>query len=148
MTPPGIGGSPQTAAATARARPGLATVIAAGNAKCRWFCGRALTRLTSSRVTAAWSEHSAAPPVVPALPGLAPAGLAVLGGWVALDVVAAWLPQAPTSTAQPAVARTARPGRVRPGRVRPRDPRPGTPMVSSVSRPRRSRGQKSVCPGH
>src|SRR5512135_3773980 len=110
MTPRGMEGSPQTATATARARPGLATVIAAGNAKCRWFCGRALTRLTTSRVTAAWPEHSAAPPPLPVLPGLGvPAGLAALAGWVAPDVVAAWLPQAAISTAEPAAASTGSP---------------------------------------
>src|ERR1019366_10483684 len=103
MTTRGMAGSPQTASATARACAGLGTVIPAGKAKCTWFCGRALTRLTPSRVTAAGSEQSAAllvlpGPAVPVLAGLAVpvlAVLAVLAGWVALDEMAAWLPQAP-----------------------------------------------------
>jgi hypothetical protein len=150
MTMRGMAGSPQTASATARARAGPGTVIPAGKAKCTWFCGRALTRLTTSRVTAAGSEHSAAllelpGSAVPVLAGLAVPvlpGLAVLVGWVALDVVAARLPQAPISIAAPAAARTSSPGRVR----RP-DWVPGTPMVSSVPWAAK-RAEKSLCPGH
>jgi hypothetical protein len=118
-----MAGSPQTASATARAWAELDTVIPAGKAKCRWFWGRALTRLTTSLVTVAGAEHSAALLPVPA--GLLLAGLA---GWVALDVVAAWLPHAAVRRAVPAAARTSCPGRVtRPDRV------PGTPMVFSRS---------------
>src|ERR1039458_8761198 len=130
MTTRGMVGSPQTASATARARAGLDTVVPAGKAKCRWFCGRALTRLTTRRVTASGWAHRTALAAVAVLPGLA--GL-VLAGWVALDVVAAWLPQAATSAVVPAAARTSSPGRVR--RVRRPGWVPGTPMVFSVPWP-------------
>src|SRR5450631_2492997 len=139
-------GSPQTASATARDRAGLDTVIPAGKAKCRWFCGRALTRLTTSRVTAAGSAHRAALPAVPPLPGLAPPPPARLvpgglAGCVALDVVAAWLPQAATRAAVPAAARTGSTGRGSAGRVRRPDRVPDTPMVFSVRR-----YAEAVCP--
>jgi hypothetical protein len=44
-----------------------------------------------------------------------PLELAVLGlaGWVALEVVAAWLPHADARRTVPAAARTSSPGRVR-----------------------------------
>ena len=79
MGPWGIGGSPQTISATARARAGLDTVTPAGKAKWRWFWGKALTRLTTSRVTAACFEHRAALPVDAGPPGMMPPGLAVRG---------------------------------------------------------------------
>jgi hypothetical protein len=110
-----MAGSPQTASATARAWAGLDTVTPAGKAKCRWFCGRALTRLTTSRVTDAGLAHRAEPPELLGPPGMMPLELAVLGlaGWVALEVVAAWLPHADARRTVPAAARTSSPGRVR-----------------------------------
>jgi hypothetical protein len=57
-------------------------------------------------------------------PGLAVRGLA---GWVALVVVATWLPQPAATLAAPAAAAMSSPARVR----RP-DKATGTPMVVSV----------------
>jgi len=124
-----MGGSPHTIAATARARSGLDTVTPAGKLKWKWFWGRAATRLTTSRVTAACFEHKAALPVDTGPPGSMPPGPAVRGldGWVALVVVATWLPQPATTVAAAAAAAMSSPARVRrPERVT------GTPMVVSV----------------
>ena len=84
MGPWGTADSPQTIPATARARAGLDTVTPAGKVKWRWFWGKAVTRLTTSRVTAACFEHRAALPVDMGPPGMMPPGLALLGlagGW-------------------------------------------------------------------
>src|ERR1700722_19029841 len=126
MTPWAMGGSPHTILATARARSGRDTVTLAGKEKWRWFWGRVVTRLTTTRVTAACLEHRAALPHDTGPPGLTPDGRG-LAGWVALVGVATWLPQPAATGPAPAAAATSSPARVRRlERVT------GTPIVVSV----------------
>src|SRR5580693_5953002 len=113
-----MAGRPQIAWATPRAVAGSLMVTPAGTAKCRWFCGSALTRVTTSRVTAAVSRHSTPPGRAGLVLGLL-AGL--LAAWVALDVVVAacCVPQAASARPASTAPASTRPASTRAASTRP-----------------------------